>query len=86
VEAVAHWTVETTGWRLTAALKEDSTWGIATIRQRLLVRLDNLAGLTEEYGHLEALGAAAHEIAARLRALWPPEANQMPLYPAFRGE
>jgi hypothetical protein len=86
VEAVAHWTVETAGWHLTAAIREDSTWGIATIRQRLLVRLDNLAALTKEYGHLGTLGTAAREIAAQLRALWPPEADQMPLYPAFRND
>jgi hypothetical protein len=84
VEASAHWTFETTGWHLLDALKQEDEWGIATLRQRVLVRLDNLAALTEEFGHLETLGATAREIAMRLRTLWPPEADQMPLYPAFR--
>ena len=86
VEAAAHWILDTTGWHLSNALKEDSEWGIATVRQRLLLRLDNLAALTEEFGHLESLAPTARDIAARLRALWPPEADQMPLYPAFRKE
>ena len=85
VEASAHWTFDTTGWHLSNALEKDSEWGVATIRQRVLLRLDTLAALTAQFGHLEELGETAREIAARLRALWPPEADQMPLYPAFRG-
>lgn len=83
-EACAHWALETAQWHLLEALKEKGEWGIATMRQRLLVRFDLLAVLTEELGYLEALGATARAIAARLRALWPPGADQMPIYPAFR--
>lgn len=85
VEACAQWALETAQWHLIGALKEDGKWGRATTRQRLLVRFDRFADLTEEMGHLEALGATARAITARLRALWPPEADQMPLYPAFRA-
>jgi hypothetical protein len=85
VEASAHWTFDTIGWHLSHALEQDREWGIATTRQRVLVRLDNLAALTGQLGHLEELGETAQEIAARLRALWPSEADAMPLYPAFRG-
>jgi hypothetical protein len=85
VEACAHWALETAQWHLPEALKEDGQWGLATVRQRLLVRFDQAAALTEELGHLEALGAALHALAARLRMLWPAEADAMPLYPAFRG-
>jgi hypothetical protein len=86
VEACAHWALETAHWHLPEALKEEGKWGLATPRQRLLVRFDLLAGLTEEFGCREPLGAAARAIAARLRALWPPEADAMPVYPAFRAE
>jgi hypothetical protein len=85
VEASAHWILETTGWHLRDALKEDGKWGISTPRQRLILRLDNLAALTAAFGYLEALGATAQEIAAHLRARWPAEAAEMPLYPAFRN-
>jgi hypothetical protein len=85
VEACAHWALETAQWHLPEALQEEGQWGAATTRQRLLVRFDLLAALTEELGYLEALGATARAIAARLRALWPAEADRMPIYPAFRA-
>ena len=84
VEASAHWVLETTGRHLQDALEEDRDWGIASLRQRVLLRLDRLAALTDEMGYLQPLGAAAREIAVRLRVLWPSEADQIPLYPAFR--
>ncbi|HEY3280694.1 MAG TPA: phosphotransferase [Armatimonadota bacterium] len=84
VEATAHWTCETTGSHLPGALEGDHEWGISTIRQRVLLRLDNLAVLTEELGLLEPLGDVALAMAKRLRALWPADLVEMPLYPAFR--
>ncbi|HEY3283156.1 MAG TPA: phosphotransferase [Armatimonadota bacterium] len=84
VEATAHWTCNTTGWHLPGALEGDHEWGVSTMRQRVLLRLDNLAVLTEESGHLEPLGAGARAMAQRLRAVWPADIVEMPLYPAFR--
>ncbi len=84
VEACAHWALNTVEWHLKAALRKEGEWGIATIRQRLLVRLDLFARLAEEAGYLEPLGAVCNKLADRLRALWPASADQMPLYPAFR--
>ena len=69
---------------LPALLDGDKEWGIATLRQRILLRLAIGAAVTEEFGHLEALGATLGAAAAKLRALWPPEAEAMPYYPAFR--
>jgi len=40
--------------------------------------------MTEEYGYLESVGATLRMIAEKLRARWPPEADAMPYYPAFR--
>ena len=54
------------------------------VRQRQLLRLDTFAATTEQFGHLEAIGATARKMAVRLRSLWPPEA-EMPLYPPFRA-
>jgi hypothetical protein len=83
VEACACWLILTTGRYLLD--EEDGQWGIATMRQRVLLRLDNFAARTEQYGYLEAMGATSRQIATRLRVLWPPEADQMPLYPAFQS-
>jgi hypothetical protein len=71
-------------WMLENARQDDWRWGISTWRQRVLVRLDALAEATEQFGHLPAMGETARRCARRLREIWPPEADQMPLYPAFR--
>jgi hypothetical protein len=80
----AWWTIATVSWHLLGALKEDEPWGVSTVRQRQILRLDTFAATSQEFGRLEATGAAARAMAARLRALWPPEA-EMPLYPPFRA-
>ncbi len=82
VAACAFWTIATISWNLPRTLQEDSRWGIATVRQRHLLRLETLAATTEQFGYLEALGAIARRMHARLRSLWSVE--EMPLYPAFR--
>lgn len=55
----------------------------ASDRQRLLTRLDILAQTSEQFGHLDAIGATMKALADRLRLLWP-ETEEMALYPAFR--
>lgn len=83
-EICASWCLRTTNGSLVRALEADDRWGIATIRQRILLRLDLFAATTEEFGHLPVMGASARQLAERLRSLWPAEADQIPLYPAFR--
>jgi hypothetical protein len=56
-----------------------------TVRQRVLILLENLASTAEEFGQLPAIGAAALEMAACLRARWRPSEYQLPVYPAFRS-
>jgi hypothetical protein len=46
-------------------------WGIATWRQRVLVRLEGLADATEQFDHLLAMGDTARRCAHRLREIWP---------------
>lgn len=67
-----------------STLEKDGQWGIATHRQRVLVRFDIFAKTTETFGVLEATGKTIKDAAAKLRTLWPKEADAMPLYPAFR--
>lgn len=67
---------------LSELLAKDRMIVTSTVRQRLLVRSDVLAQVTEEVGHMEAIGATVRAIAAKLRVLWP-EADTLPYYPAF---
>ncbi len=84
--SMCDWIVERRAWYAEPRpLKHDQQWGIATLRQRALVRADILAQTTEEYRHLEAVGRAMAAIAAKLRAVWPPEADEMSVYPAFKA-
>ncbi len=83
VTACAFWTITTIAWSLPRVLDEDSNWGIATVRQRVLLRLETLAAATELFGYLEPLGAVARQLRSGLGTLWP--VDEMPLYPAFRA-
>lgn len=85
VDACAYHVISFPGEYLPSVLREDQTWGISTVRQRVLVRFDIFARLTQEFGHLEAVGETVGKMAAKLRGIWPAEADEMPLYPAFRG-
>lgn len=84
VHACAAWLILNGIWLLENAHGDDWRWGISTWRQRVFVRLDALAGAAEQFDHLPAKGATARRCAQRLREIWPPEADAMPLYPAFR--
>jgi hypothetical protein len=70
---------------LTEMIDEDWRWGTAGIRQRLLTRLEVVAEVTTEAGHLPAIGEAAGAMARELHRRWDGEVEQMPLYPAFRS-
>lgn len=85
VHCMAAWLIFGRNWRLENARGDDDwQWGISTWRQRVLVRLDALAQTTDELGHLPAMGETARRCTGALRAIWPPDADAMPLYPAFR--
>jgi hypothetical protein len=85
VEACAYWTAGMLHWAIPPVLQRDEDWGIATWRQRVLLRLDALADAAAQAGHLEALGEAARALATRWRAAWPRAASELPYYPAFRS-
>ncbi len=85
VDACASWAISMFHFTpLADLLREDKPWGIATLRQRYLVRLPIVAQLTEAHGHLEALGATLREMADNLERLWRAEVDELPDYAAFR--
>jgi hypothetical protein len=86
-ETCAYWLIRTAVDfdQVNEAMREDRTWGIATIRQRVLHRLDVFSRLAIANQHLEALAAYTTSLRDRLEALWAG-LEPMPLYPAFRGE
>ena len=83
VALCGYWTVRTIGWSLAGALEKDNDWGISSIRNRALLRLDTFLGASDQFGHLPALAGTAYDLVTKLRSLWPSE-TEMPLYPTFR--
>jgi hypothetical protein len=83
VEACGSWLFSTLSRHLDGALAADYTWGIATMRQRLLARLEAFVGVAEEFNQAAGLRGIASRVLQELRKLWP-ETDPLPLYPAFR--
>lgn len=78
----ATWLFECLSWRLDSALTEDGTWGIASIRSRLLWYLDATIAMAEEMEILPGLRAVARLWLGELRNRWP-STEPLALYPAF---
>ncbi|MEZ4859976.1 MAG: phosphotransferase [Caldilineaceae bacterium] len=70
-------------WLLTNALEKDSTWGIASVRARILTWLEIFTATATTHNELPATRGAAGRLLDLLQAHWP-ETDPLPLYPAFR--
>jgi ankyrin repeat protein len=82
-EGAGAWVVNTVTWSVSHSLDYDLWWGVATHRQRVLMRLAALAELTRRAAHLEALGETAARLGDALRARWEPFTLPVAGYPAF---
>jgi hypothetical protein len=85
VSACGYWLIWTTAIDLPYTLAQAEEESLTEVRQRILVRLDAFAAMVDELGHLQALSKVARDLATRLRALWPPDMEPLPRYPAFRS-
>jgi hypothetical protein len=83
VEACGFWLFNTLGRHLDGALEADHTWGIATMRQRLLARLEAFVDVAEDVDQLPGLRGTASRVLEELAKRWPGT-DPLPLYPAFR--
>ncbi len=80
--ATGYWMTRTITWNWHNWEEEDHTWGLATIRQRHLLRLEN--GAKYLGPHFPALAETASKLHDALVSRWP-DLEPMPLYPPFRG-
>lgn len=78
----AIWLFTCLSWRLDEALKENSKWGIWSIRGRLLWYLQAVIEITACADVLRGINGAAHTWLSELQRRWP---DSLPLgfYPAF---
>jgi hypothetical protein len=82
VSACGFWLLANLIWYLEDALKEDRTWGNATMRSRLLARLEVFITTSESFNQLPAARGTASRLLEALLRRWP-RAEQLALYPAF---
>ena len=78
-----YWMLTTLTRSLGRVIEEDRTWGISTLRQRVLSRLDAFLATTEASDQLPALRETASRVSHVLRAKWP-DTEPLPVYPALR--
>jgi hypothetical protein len=77
------WLLNTLGRELERAEPTDRTWGIGTMRQRVLARLDTFNTAAEQCNQLPALRSMAGRLSDSLRNTWP-DTVPLPFYPAFQ--
>ena len=82
VRVCAYWLLTSLNRPLANAMDADRTWGIATVRQRVLARLEAFAATSEEFDELPALRAMTARLLEHLHHAWP-DVSPLPLYPAF---
>jgi len=76
------WLFTCLSWRLDEALKDDTHWGIWSVRGRLLWYLDFVIAMTAAANVLPGIDACAQGWLAQLRRRWP-DATPLGRYPAF---
>jgi Ser/Thr protein kinase RdoA (MazF antagonist) len=83
VDACAYWLFVTLSWLFESALREDSQWGISTVRPRILARLEVFVTTAEQFRQRPALRRVVERLLDQLRRQWA-DTEPLPLYPAFR--
>lgn len=83
---LAGWVLQTLSWGWNGNWEEeDRTWGLATLRQRHLYRLENLLARPNLSTLLPGVARAVGGLYGILKVRWEG-LEPIPLYPAFRGE
>ena len=85
VDACALWLFVTLDWQLRNAVGDNSEWGLATFRPRVLTRLGAFLEVAGDNGRYPAICTIATRLLDHLTAQWP-EVEPLPLYPAFREQ
>jgi hypothetical protein len=70
VKMCGFWLLYTLTRHLESALKTDFLWGTATVRQRILARLEVFIATSQEFSDLPALHDTSSQLLDRLRQRW----------------
>jgi hypothetical protein len=83
VRMCGYWLIGILAWHLPRALEEDDSWGIGTVRSRILTRLQAFEGASAASNQLPALRGTTAALLDHLQRCWP-DTQLLPVYPAFR--
>ncbi|MBE9079100.1 hypothetical protein IQ241_17650 [Romeria aff. gracilis LEGE 07310] len=83
VKACGFWLLYTLTRHFESASRKDISWGVSTIRQRILARLEAFIATSQEFNQLPGLCNTSEQLLARLRQHWS-NVPDLPLYPAFQ--
>jgi Phosphotransferase enzyme family len=79
------WLLYTLSRHFKAALEEDLDFGISTIRQRIVARLEAFITISQEFNQLTGLRSTSSQLLELLQQRWL-DVPDLPLYPAFQKE
>jgi hypothetical protein len=79
------WLLASLGWLLERALKEDTVWGVSTLRSRVLFYLARAVEITAHRDGFAGIAKVSAQLLAELGDRWPAT-TPMALYPAFAGQ
>ena len=83
VNACGLWLLYTLSRHLDYALEKDGDFGISTIRQRILARLETFILTSQEFDRLAGLRDTSSRLLDLLHQSWS-DVPELPLYPAFQ--
>ncbi len=81
VNACAYWMLQSVGM-IENVQKKDDTWGISSVRARILSRLQAFITIANQYNKLSELKILAEDILLKLKIQWP-DAKPLDMFPAF---
>jgi hypothetical protein len=85
VNTCGFWLLYTLTRHFEAALEKDVDFGISTIRQRILARLEAFITTSQEFDRLPGLRGTSSQLLDLLQQRWF-DVPHLPLYPAFQRE
>jgi hypothetical protein len=77
------WLLYTLARHLEPVMVEDADFGISTIRQRILARLETFIAASQEFDRLPGLRSISSKLLDLLRQRWC-DVVDLPIYPAFQ--
>jgi Phosphotransferase enzyme family len=83
VNACGFWLLHTLARHFEYALEKDFSWGISTIRQRILARLEAFITTAQEFNQLPGLCSVSSRLLDKLHQCWS-NTPRLPLYPSLR--